>query len=46
MSLFCVLLKDMEKWCARLRLSIEEDSQDDLHRRMVKQIEKDKNGNK
>ena len=33
---------DYEKWCARLRMSMEEDSQDDLHRRMIKQIEKDK----
>lgn len=29
-------------WCARLKRSVEEDMQDDLHRKMIKQIEKDK----
>lgn len=29
-------------WCARLKRSVEEDMQDDLHKKMIKQIEKDK----
>lgn len=33
---------EYEKWCARLKKSVEEDKQNDLHRRMIKQIEKDK----
>lgn len=33
---------DYDKWCARLKKSVEEDMQDDLHRRMIKQMEKDK----
>ena len=33
---------EYEKWCARLKKSVEEDMQEDLHRRMIHQIEKDK----
>lgn len=29
-------------WCARLKKSVQEDMQNDLHRRMIRQIEKDK----
>lgn len=33
---------EYELWCARLKKSVEEDMQDDLHRRMIRQMEKDK----
>ena len=33
---------DYELWCARLKKSVEEDMQDDLQRKMIRQIEKDK----
>ncbi len=31
-----------DRWCARLKLSIQEDDENDLHRQMIRQIEKDK----
>ncbi len=37
---------EYDRWCARLRLSVEEDKQDDLHRKMIRQIEKDKKDKK
>ena len=37
---------EYDRWCARLRLSVEEDKQNDIHRQMIRQIEKDKRDKK
>lgn len=33
---------EYDLWCARLKKSVEEDMQSDFHRKMIRQMEKDK----